>query len=67
MPKKKAREYSHIISLAKARQKRRQNIEGTRGAWYFFLLTVRSSISAKSPGWKCDTPSDLNSGKVHGP
>jgi hypothetical protein len=35
MPKKKAREYSRITSIAKARQKKRQDIEETQGAWYF--------------------------------
>ena len=34
MPKKKNRENTRLAHLAKARQKRQRNVEGTPGAWY---------------------------------
>ena len=49
MPKKKNRENTRLTHLAKARQKRQRNVEGTPGAWYSSVTAAINSISAESP------------------
>ena len=49
MPKKKNRETSRLTHLAKARQKRQRDIEGTPGAWYSSVPAANNSISAETP------------------
>jgi hypothetical protein len=49
MPKKKNRENTHLTHLAKARQKRQRDVEGTPGAWHSSVPAAINLISAESP------------------
>ena len=49
MPKKRNRETSRLTHLAKARQKRQRDIEGTPGVWFFLVPAANNSIFAETP------------------
>jgi hypothetical protein len=49
MPKKKNRKYTRLTYLAKVRQKKQRDIEGTSGAWYSLVPAAINSISVEFP------------------
>jgi hypothetical protein len=50
MPKKNCAKYTHLKNMAKARQKRSQDIRP--GMWYSLMLEDTKLNSHRSPRWK---------------